>query len=200
MMTRSLTISARDRRVLLLGTAVLLGLALVGRGLPALQAWRAKREAEASTLDLRLQRARAAVRDLDRNRRLLAEAQARLSRYDSALLSGLTTTSAAAHLSELLGEAASSSDAELGAVQLSADSAARTALSRVTARTEVTGNLESIALFLDALEEGPRFIAVRELNITSGTSPANPAQRELLRVALVVEGVFPTPRRQGGRR
>ena len=200
MTTPWLTISERDRRVLAAGVATMMAIVIIGRGLPALRDWQAAREAEASALTLRVQRARAAVRDADRNRRLVADARVRLARYESAILSGPTATSATAQLSELLGEAAASAATDLGAIQLSADSTARTTLSRVTARTEIAGDAESIALFLDALEESPRLLAVRELTITAGAPSNMPMQREQLHATVTVDALFPTPHRQEGRR
>jgi hypothetical protein len=60
----------------------------------------------------------------------------------------------------------------------------------VAARASVSGDLESIALFIQGLEAGPQLLAVRELSITQPETAVPPNRRETLRVELTVEGLY----------
>jgi hypothetical protein len=182
-------LSTRERRALAFGVGLILLLLIVGRGMPRLHAWVRGRTDTADALALKLNRARASVNDERRNQLLAHDASLRLARYDSAMLSGHLPTLASARLAALLSECAEATETQLGAVQLSSDST-RAQLGHVTARVEVTGDLEAIALFLDALEEGPELLAVRQLDLAPDGSVSAPAQPERLRAQILVEGVY----------
>jgi hypothetical protein len=173
-----------------LAVAALLGL---GRGLPALLAHQKDRLASATNASQQARRAQASVAAQSVNERALGIVRGRLATYDSALLAGADPTAASARLSTLITDAAESTDTQVGGVQLQADSAATTMLGHVRARTTVTGDLESIALFMEALEAGPELLAIRELNITQASQLAVPRQRESLRAEILVEGLFLDP-------
>jgi cell division septum initiation protein DivIVA len=124
----------------------------------------------------------------------LAEVRSRLTSYDSAFVEGTTASAASASLAELVADAATDAEAQLGPMQLMADTVVGTArVGRVSTRVHVSGDLMSIALFVQMLEEGPQLTAVREMSI----SPAQPAlsrgQPERLQAELLVEGVFLAP-------
>jgi hypothetical protein len=186
----AIRLSPRDRFALAFGAGVMLLLVALGRGMPALLGWTRDHRARATAAAAELARAEHSVRNLARTRRVLSQAESRLAAYDSALLAGHTPASAGAALAALLSEAASVSEAALGAVQLSADTAARSVLARASARASVSGDLESVALFLETLEEGPQLTAVRELSITPSQPFVAPGQREMLRLEITVEGLF----------
>lgn len=192
----SVELSARDRRVLIFGAAVVLLLVGSGRGLPALVAWTAERRARAAVAMAELARAERGIRGAAGSRRVLAQVRARLAPYDSALLAGTTPSVAGAALAELLASAASDADAELGAVHLSADTAAHSLLWRAVARTTAHGDLEAIALFLKAIEEEPRVLAMRDLSLSRAQGPVARQQRERLQLDVVIEGVFRAPPRE----
>ena len=185
----SARLSSRDRKVLVLGAVIVVTLLLVGRGLPRLRDW-ARRETEAAAaMSLQVQRLRASLDGRRRNEALTHEVALRLARYDSSALAGRAPTTASARLAELLAECADAAETQLGAVQLSVDSTT-SLLGHVSARVEVTGDLEAIAIFLDALEEGPELLAVRELDVASDGSVLPPTQPERLRAQILVEGVY----------
>ncbi|MGH7632627.1 MAG: GspMb/PilO family protein, partial [Gemmatimonadaceae bacterium] len=182
-------LSARDRRVLFWGVVVIALILLTGRGVPRLRVWASARSAEVDALALQVQRARASVDGGSSNQRIAQQATLKLARYDSAMLGGRVPTTAGAQLAEVLAESAEATETQLGAVQLSSDST-RMRLGHVTARVEVTGDLEAIALFLDALEEGPELLAVRELDLAPDGSVSAPTQPERLKAQILVEGVY----------
>jgi hypothetical protein len=130
-------------------------------------------------------------RDAERMHRLLASLGSWRVAYDSALVAEGAPSVASARLAEVLGDAASASEAQLGAVQLSADTAvARGALMKTRVRATVSGDLMSIALFLETIEAGPPLLAVRELTVTQPQLGVTAGQAERLQAEVVVEGLF----------
>ncbi|GJG89826.1 hypothetical protein tb265_50070 [Gemmatimonadetes bacterium T265] len=65
-------------------------------------------------------------------------------------------------------------------------------LFRVTARTDVTGDVRGLASFLAALERSDGRLAVRELTVTQPEPGAAPTRAETLHAALVVEALVTT--------
>jgi len=193
----ALTVTQRDRRTLISGAAGIALLVLVGRGLPALRRYEHDQRAAAAEAQDRLARIRASMKQHATNARVLAEARRRLVSYDSALLVGRDPTAVQAQLSALITEAGDGAEAQLGGVQLQADSTATTMLSHASARTTVTGDLEAIGWFMESLEAGPPLVAIREVSITQAAQPSMPQQHETLRAELVVESLFANPRRGG---
>lgn len=182
-------LSSRDRKVLMFGVSVVVMLLIVGRGLPRLRSW-ARRESESAVaLSLQVQRLRASLDGKQRNAALTHDVTLRLVRYDSSALTGHVPTTASARLAELLAECADAAKTQLGPIQLSVDSST-SLLGHVSARVEVSGDLEAIAIFLEALEEGPELLAVRELDVASDGSVSAPTQPERLRAQILVEGVY----------
>lgn len=182
-------LSTRDQRALACGAVLMLLLVLLGRGVPRVREWVRAQKNAADALAFQVNRARTSVTEASRSQLLAHDGSLRLARYDSAMLAGRDPTIAGARLTELLAECASVAETQLGAVQLSSDST-HALLGHITARIEVTGDLESIAIFLDALEEGPELLAVRELDLAPDGSVAAPALPERLRAQILVEGIY----------
>jgi hypothetical protein len=184
-------LSTRDRRVLAIGTAIVLAILIAARGVPALRARSALYREKAAASAARAARAEWSVRNAAHTRRMLDQTLARLAAYDSAIVDGSTGSAASARLAELVSDAADIADARLGAVQLAADTVrGRGRLARVTARASVTGDLMAIAQVLQSLEQGPQLLAVRELAITSVQAGVSRGQRETLQADLLVEGLY----------
>jgi hypothetical protein len=187
----ALAISARDRRVLVLGVVVVTVLLVVGRGVPALLARGTQQRQRAAVVGEQATRAEWSVREADRTRRALAQVRTELATFDSALVSGAVPSAASAALAELVSDAASSADARIASIQLAADTlAARPALARVSARVSVSGDLMSIAQLIQMLEEGPQLLAVRELSVAPSQPGIARGQVETLQAEMLVEGLF----------
>jgi hypothetical protein len=184
-------LSSRDARVLMLGTLVVTAIVVLSRGVPALRG-RAERYREgAARAAAQAGRVEWSLRNADGTRRALERTRSQLAAYDSAIVEDETPSAASARLAELVSDAAEVAEARLGAVQLGADTiAARGTLARVTARASVTGDLMAIAQMLQALEEGPRLLAVRELGIVPMQTGAVRGQPEVLQAELLVEGLY----------
>jgi hypothetical protein len=185
------TLSVRDRRVLVFGGMIVLAIAVLGRGVPALRAHAVEQRARAADAVHRAARAEWQARHAHEMQHALRQTRLRLAAYDSALVRGATPSEASASLAELVSDAVDGTDARLGSIQLGADSAGTPgALARVTAHASVSGELMSIALVLAALEQGPQLLAVRELSIGGAQPNLARNQREQLQAELVVDGLY----------
>lgn len=191
------TMSARDRRALTLGAAVIIVLLLGMRGVPAWRTWERESHAAATELGAEVERARAAVAALPAMRESLTVRRARRMALDSILLEGDSPAAVAAALSETIALAAEESGVRTGPVHLTIDSTGgrrsarspKPRLLRVVLRTDVTGDVTGLAVLLAWLEEAPPLLAVRELAVTASEPGAPDDRPELLRANLIVEGL-----------
>jgi hypothetical protein len=188
-MTLQLGMSARDRRVLVIG-GVTIGL-LVGlaRGLPALLAWQHDRVADALTLTTQARAARAEVKWLPSRRDTLRARKARLAEFDSVMLSGVSSSAAAAQLASTLGDIADEAPLKVSAMQLRADSAQAGTIAPVAVRVTGTTDVAGLAGFLRAVETGTTPLLVREIAVTQPDPLAPDNKIENLRVDILVEGL-----------
>lgn len=184
-------LNPRDRHVLMVGLVSVVAIVAGGRGFPWLAEYTAKREFEAGIAASRAARADEALRHAQRTDVALQRVRADLALYDSSLVEGETPSAASARLAELVSEAASGTDARLGSITLGVDSSGKgERLSRVTARASLSGELYSIVLVLQSLEEGPHLLAVRELSVTQAQPVASQRQIEVLQADILVEGLY----------
>lgn len=207
--------AARELRTLAAGAAIVAGLLVAGKGIPAVREWRSQARLERAELELELSRARRLVA-LDASLRdSLVVRQRRLATYDTLLLAGDDAASAAASLTDALAEAAETAEVQLTTVQADVDSTAARrvagqALVRVFVRAELTASSSELATMLAWLEECPPLLAVRELTVSQTDATYAADRSERLRVTLVVEGLTwrrklrarpaqPAPTTRGGR-
>jgi hypothetical protein len=187
----------RDRRVALVGCIAVTVILLVGRGVPRLSAW--TREARESARTLATEEQRALI-DLHSLPIVGESAQARRYALGDALptlLHGVTTAAITASLAEIVSDAASDAGLRVGAIDVRADTAGTGSYVRVTARTDLTGDVRGLATLLSGLESSGRRLAIRELSIVQ-SMPAAPAQQaEVLRATMVLDGLARRP--AGGR-
>jgi len=113
--------------------------------------------------------------------------------YDSATLDAGSATRASAMLAALVRDASDAAEARVGALQLRTDSVSSGLLARVSVRASVSGDLESLALFIEGLEAGPELLAIRELSIMQPEPGLLSPRAETLRGEVLVEGVFRAP-------
>jgi hypothetical protein len=198
-------VSQRDRHTLAAGAVVIAFLVVMSRGVPALRRWQADARTSATQLAAEAARAEASVSAHAATQESLLVRRARLAELDTAWLEGDSPATAAASLADLLAEAATVAEAQLTAVQVQPGVAASRgsaagAVSRVAARASLTGDLETLVLFLATLESGPTLVSVRELSVTQPERELRLDQNESLRAEVVVEGLTRTARgrRRGG--
>lgn len=192
---RSLTISARDRRVLVFGIASIALVFAVARGLPAWRQWYAETSAFAGQLRGELARAQVSMHRAGVTRDSLAVRKRRLMALLPLLVSGDTPQMAGASLASMLASAATTAGVRLGTVQVRPDSLGRAVFTRVAVRAEVIGDVRGLTAFLSAVERDATLLAVRELSVSQPEPAAPPERAEALRVELTVEGLALTPPR-----
>lgn len=179
--------TARDRRALTAGAALVLAAILVVRILPAaLRHYQATRAATAARLAT-LARAREAVRSAQLVRDSFALAAQQLVALAPKLVPGSTAAEAAANLTSELSAAADRAGLHVVAFDALPDNAAGTFVP-IALRGELEGDVAALAAFLQAVEAGPLVLAVRSLAILA----ADPLERqpgpERLRIEMVVAG------------
>lgn len=188
-MTSLSALSPRDRRTLLLGAAAIVAILLGSRGVPAYLRWTEERRAAAEEMVAEATRAENDLRVLGAMADSLEARRDRVVALGPAIVDGDSPAAAGAALSSVLASAAAGAGVRLGAVQVSADTAAAGTFRRVGARTDVTGDLSGIARFLSSLERAPELLAVREVAITQPDAGGAPDRPEALRLELSVEGL-----------
>jgi hypothetical protein len=181
--------SDRDRRTLVIGLALVAGLLVGFRGVPA---WRGRYDHEraaASHLALRAAEAQAAVRGSRVRADSLDARRRRFVDLAPAILDGRTPAAAGATLAAIVSGAAAKAGLQVNSVQVRPDSAGPGIFTPVSVHADATGDVRGIAAMLGLLERGPELLAVRSLAV-SGAQPAAPGtQPEALHLELTVEGL-----------
>ncbi len=186
-----LTLSARDRRTLLIGTGVIASLVAVTRGVPAWRAWVAEARASAEEQERAAAEADGLVAQAHVARDSLAARNARYVALAPALIAGNTPAEASATLASLMSSAASGAGVKLGAVQLRpvADTGVRRAFVRVGVHADVVGDIAGITTLLTTLEQGPTRLRVRDITVTQPDAGSPSDRVEALHAELTVEGL-----------
>ena len=189
----NMRMSVRDRRALTIGAAAIVGLTVLGRGLPALLSWERREAAIAEKRGADLALARVQI---TRARMVQDSARAhgaRIVALAPLLLGGDSPATASATLAGILSGAAARANVRVGALQLHADTATRGPFVRVGVRGEVTGDIAGVTAMLASLERGPTMLAIRELSITQPEPAVASDHMEALHVELMVEGLMQRP-------
>jgi hypothetical protein len=187
-----LGISRRDRRTLFVGASVIAPLLALTRGLPTWLAWSHEITLSAFEMAAEAERAEASARALPALQDSLARRGERFVELGSVVVPGETPAVAAGSLAGIVADLAARANVELGPLSLKVDSMDTALLTRVSASGSLTGDIRGVSEWLNALERGPKLLAVRTLSI-SQAEPAAPADRpESLRVEFVIEALaFP---------
>ncbi|HXT16507.1 MAG TPA: GspMb/PilO family protein [Gemmatimonadaceae bacterium] len=192
----ALQLTPRDRRILIVGVAVIGGLTVTAKGVPAALAWQRDRVDSAAVFSERLALARASVRQLPALRDSLRARQARVAALDTTLITGASAAAAAGTLASLVEDFASDLDVKANAIQIRADTLSRPGLTRVGVRLIGVCDVAGLAAFLRTIETDARAMSVRDLAVTQ-PDPAGPdAKPEMLRVDVGVDALaLITPKR-----
>jgi hypothetical protein len=183
------TLADRDRRALLLGFAIMLGLILAFRGIPAWQAWRRVARITASEIMTQAARTDALLGGFSLALDTLQARTAQVGAMGPVLLTDETSTGAASNLAAFIGELARQSLVRLEAVEMRVDSSKAHALPRVTVDLQATTDVAGLSSLLRGLEQGPTMLAVRNLAIRPQNADAPRDQVEVLSIRLTVEGL-----------
>jgi hypothetical protein len=182
-------LAPRDRRVLALGAACMLGLVAAFRIAPAWRTWRG--EARAVALERMSQAARtdAVLTAFPETLDTLEARTARLGAMGPALLTGDTPAEAGSVLAGLLAELSRQTLVRLDAIDVHVDSSKTRPLPRVTVDVQATADIVGLTAFLRGLERGPTLLAVRRLEIRPQNVDSPAEQVELLATRFTVEGL-----------
>jgi hypothetical protein len=183
--------SARDRRMLLVGGSVIASLIVLSKGVPAWRDWVANARAGAVEQARAAADADALIAHATATRDTVVARNARYVALAPALLSGNSAAEASATLASLVSSAASVAGVKLGAVQLRApaDTGARRTFVRIGVHADVTGDIRGVTTLLANLEHGAVRLRVRDLTVTQPDAAAPGDRVEALRAELTVEGL-----------
>jgi hypothetical protein len=184
-----LSMSARDRRALVVGVIVIGGGNGAVFGLPVLRQWEAtQREAAASAAhDLTL--AESARRALGAFRDSLRARQSRLAQLDRSLIEAPTAAEAGAALSSLAADIADSSSVRVTSIQIRVDTVVRNGFGVVSVRLIGVGDVLGVATLVRSIEDCPTLLSIREIAVTQPEPGAPENRPEALRLDLVIEAL-----------
>ena len=185
---------ARDRRALRWGGVVLVGLILIGRGLPLLREGTAASRRAALDSASRLERARGAQVRRGALEDTLRARSARFTALSPSLLSGSTAAAAAAELSRIVSNAATVAGVHVTSTRTHVDSV-RSVFTPVSVRASATGDVSGVARLLASLERNQPLLALDDITITQPEVHATADRMETLRVELTVRGLAHAPNR-----
>lgn len=181
-------LSARDRRALLVGSAlVALALAL-GRGLPAWLELLESSRGDADHQRRALADARAVIAAEPALRDSLVARRVRYLEVAPALIAAVTPSAMASRLGAIVSAAATNAGVAVSSVVLRADTASSSGFGRPLIRGEARGDISGLTQFLLLIDLGPPLLRVVELTVTQ-TEPAAVGRAEELRIAFVIEGI-----------
>ncbi len=182
------TLSARDRRALVLGgAAVVLGLALT-QGAPRWLASFEDLRDEAYRQRRGLLDATALIEAIPALRDSLAGRKLRFEVERSGLIEDRVPAAAAARLGSLVSLAATSAGLALQSIDLQPDSSTERALRRPAVRGEARGDISGLGQFLLLIESGPPLMRVTTLSVVQADPVGGRDRFEELRISFVVEG------------
>jgi hypothetical protein len=179
--------SRRDRRTLMLGLGVTVGILLVARGLPL---WlQARRTAFGESTEARAQLAELGA--IIRRARIVDELvrlqSVRYAGLEARLIGGSTREAAAADFASWTSNAIAESGLRLGSLRLETDAASVEAFNRVAVRVEVTGDITGITRFLRVIERTDTLVVVSAITLGQPEPAATDSQPEAIHGELVIE-------------
>jgi hypothetical protein len=181
-------LSAKDRRTLLIGVAVLIPVALYRFGFVPYRASLADMRDRLTTEREALSRERGAVLTAQRNPALQQMTDSALHAMEPRLFEGTDDVIASSGLAAYVGDVARGHHVWVQ------DAATRTTTSTTTGvrtlHVDIRGesDLRGILSFLDALEHGDKLIRIERLDVSRGLSGAGNEQAETLTIAATVAG------------
>lgn len=185
----SIALSRRERRTLLLGVGIVVGLVAVAKVLPAWREWSAEARASAAETLAEAERAERSVRALGALDHMLVARNARYLALAERIVPGDGPAAAVSELATFLSGTAAAADLSVGAMQVRTDTTAGSAFARVSVLGDVVGDVRGLTRFLAEIERGPLLLSVRELAITQSEPAASADRPEILRVQFAIEGI-----------
>ena len=172
--------SARDRRALSVGFAMVATVVVAGRGYPAWTAWAGTRRATAAAAVQRAALATQASRSLGAMRDSAVARGARLNRLRPALFAAPSLAEAGAAVARSVSDVANENSVQLLALSIRPDTARGARAAPVAVRLTVDADLEGLVGVLRDLEGADVLFAIRELLIEQGQGEPERLRAELL--------------------
>jgi len=185
----SVSLSRRDRRVLIIGAVAIGSIVAFGKGWPAIRTWEAARVAAAAEVRERLTVAERNAALMPFVRDSAASRARRLEALRSRLIRGASADAAAASLGALVEKIAADEGVDVLTMTLRPDTLIRHGLARVAVRFGAEGDVDGLINLLTALEGHDRPLVVRELSVVQPEPMAPASRAEALRFDLTVETV-----------
>ena len=182
-------LASRDRRALIAGVAVMGGLVVCSRALPAWWHWRADVRSTAAEAIAQERRVTTVVTGFSQSLDSLGARVGRLKRMGPVFLTGATATEAASMLAAIIGESARASLVRIDAIEIHVDSARGSAMPHVRVEVQAVGDIAGLATLLQRIEKGPTLLAVPRLAVHPQAVDAPANQVETLAIRLSVEGL-----------
>lgn len=181
--------SNRERRVLVIGGALIVGMLALSRGLPRWLAWQRDARGLAAGMVAEVARSEATARSLEEKLDSLEARKSRFLELAPLLLDAESPSKAAGALTALVSGAAQAAGVRVATIRVNIDTVDNALLRRIRVSAEFEGDVRGVATMIAALERGPELLAIRELTITQ-RDPAGPPDRpETLGVLLQVHGL-----------
>jgi hypothetical protein len=181
-----LQLSARERRTVTIGLAiVVIGLAVAYGLLPFVQQWR-EREAAIATQTQQLARLRGLIAS-EPQLRAMAEQQQQSSVVEQQLLSGRTPALAAATLQSVLQEFANQSRLTVSRLDVAgAPETTGSSLPMIPATVSAIGDIHGVVDMLTLIQQGPHLLEIAELNVR----PNSALRGELLQLTITLRAAY----------
>ena len=179
--------SDRDRRALAAGATCIVLTVMLGTVIPAERRWQAHAEIRAALLSRELAEARAVLsREIATRDSVVARVRM-LQTVERDLVRVESKSSGEATLAALVSTAAASSGIKVDALALDADGVDAGPLEYVSVTGDATGDIQSLAAFLTAMERASARVAFRALSITQSDAGAPDTRAENLRLEFTVQ-------------
>lgn len=182
-------LSQRERRVVLIGGAVLVAAVTCLRGIPAWRTWLTETRAMADVSIAELARTRSGIAGMPALRDSLIARNERYIVLAPSILTGTSHGAVGASLASIVSGAAAGAGLELGAVSIRLDTTEKSVFSRPSVRGDARGDVTGLTRFLVALERGPTMLVIRTLAVTQPEPGAGSDRSETLRIEFAVEGI-----------
>jgi type II secretion system (T2SS) protein M len=183
------TLSAHERRVLLLGATVIMAMIAAFRGVPAWRAWYLESRSAATERMSAASRDGALLAGFPAALDSLEARTARLVRVRPSLLTGESPSEASSNLAAIIAELARGSSVRLEGVDARIDSSRTNALPRASVDLQATADIAGLAALVRSVENGPVLLTIRRLNVRAQNVASPSDQVELLSLRLTIEGL-----------
>ena len=185
----SISLSARDRRTLLVGGGTIAVLLFVSRGLPAWIRWERHLRGDAVTAVAEAEASQQAVATAPQAAHLAHALEQQYLSLAPAFLQGEHAAAAGATLISRVNSVARMAGVQLGALAVETDSSAEQGITVVRVRGDGASDIAGVTRFLTTLEGGLPMLSVRDLSLDA-TDPRVPqGQPETIRMNFVIEGL-----------